>query len=187
MKIYATSAQIAEEYEIEHELVIAAAINLPYSDNFLDSNVQIFEVSGIKIAQVTEAGYRAFLFHIDCDSHYSQEEEIDSSLDDDTKKTSGCEKILQWREKAFCNNALILRANGPSFPSQANNRTRTRSTISDTVRRTAEDLVSSGKYDDCIDAAFTEIHKAVSQDMGTDPGYQNVIQYVKARRIVLGK
>lgn len=189
MKIFATSAQIAEEYEIDHDLVIEAAISLPYSDDFIDSNIQIFEVSGIKIAQVTGAGYGAILFHIDCYSHKLIKDVVETSLNS-ASQTSGCEKILQWREKFFYNNALILEDNSNSSvssqPNQPNNRIKTRSTISKSILRQAEESISTGKYDNYIDYAYTEIHKLVMQDMGTDPGYQNIIQYVKARRIALG-
>jgi hypothetical protein len=182
MQIFATSPQIASTLGLDHQYIIDACESMPYSDEFMDNNVQVFDVSGIQIAHVTEAGYRAIMFHIDCAKILAVGEESPPQ-EGIPQAESACEKILKWREAAFNNNSLII---GEDAAQHVPARRRGRSIIDENTRRKAEDLIASGRYDEMLQATFAEIHRQLEEDIGSDPGYQNVRFYTIARKKALG-
>ena len=175
MHFYATSAQIANEFGFDHEVVIATIEKIEYP-TIVNDQIQLFDLGSTKIAQVTEPGYNAVVFNLP----------LNTGGDDDL--------LLKWKEAFLFNKAPSVQAltapTSPMIPSNqvSPNKTSTsiKNPIPEHVRRKAEELISSGSVDNIITDSYANIHRELLKLMDADPGYQNVRAYSVNRRTALG-
>lgn len=171
MHFFATSAQISNEFGFSHDVVMQTVESLPYPA-FVKENIQTFDLGPTKLAQMTEPGYSCVIMHLP----------LNVGGDD--------ELVLKWRAQFFFNKspsvqslmapqAQIVVTTNKSDASKS-------STTNETVRRQAEELISSGGCDSIINEPFASIHRDIREQLGDDPGYQNVRAYAIQRRAVLG-
>lgn len=174
MHFYATSAQIANEFGYDHELVMQTVKSLNYSSSFMEQ-IQVFDLGPITLAQVTEPGYNAIVMNLP----------QDAGGDD--------ELLTKWKEAFLFNKAPSLTSltSPVALPNTINSpvprNSLNKNAISDAARKQAEELISSGECDSIISEPYSTIHKELRDRLnGDDAGYQNVRLYVMARRKVLG-
>lgn len=187
MHFYATSAQMAKDLAIGHDDVVDAAKDvLALYGQFASDNVQMFEIpvgtTNVLLAQMTEPGYNAVLFTIP----------IDAVPTDEARATLMALRCQLFNNRSPSMNALTDQTDASRPKPELSNQDvvipgiRTRASIDENVRQQAETLIMSGKYDHIMAATFADIHRSVRKDIGDDPGYQNIRQYVIARRAQVG-
>ena len=167
MNFFSTSAQISKEFNVPHSKVLETIDKLPY-EKFRDQHIAIFDLDeGISLAQVTEAGYNATVFHL--------------PVNDDNR-----EMIHKFRETLFQNRAPnVLQAPGGTSSSPASapgNGGSSVSTISDSAREAAKQKIAAGELDGRLKDTFADIHRDLANELGADPSYQSVRAYIVKRR-----
>lgn len=174
MHFFATSAQIANEFGFDHEIVIKTIQELTYPTIIADQ-IQLFDLGPTKIAQVTEPGYNAVVLNLP----------LNTGGDDDL--------LLKWKEAFLFNKAPSVAAltapSAPKIPSNpvaASTSPSVKNPIPEHIRRKADELISSGSLDNIITETYANIHRELVKLMEADPGYQNVRAYAVARRNALG-
>lgn len=164
MHFFSTSAQIANDFEIDHEIVVETIKDIPYAD-FVSDNIQMFDIGAVTLAQMTEPGYNAVVFHL---------------------PISDNEDLNRWRVMFFSNKAPNLNAPASPVQTTASTGTKTRSQVDEETRRKAEEAISGGVYDNIISGSFADLHRQLKNDFGNDPGYQNSRAYAITRRAAIG-
>jgi len=183
MHFYSTTAQIAKDLEIDHQIVVNSAINTPLSDEFKNANMLELNIPvpgmevNVQMFQLTEPGYNATVFGL----------KLADIEDEETKK-----KIRHFREQMFMNKPPALTI--PSIATTASTTPSTmpsgpstgRSQVDENIRRQAEEKIASGQLDMLMAGTFADVWRKLCDDLGADAGYQNVRSYMIARRAQIG-
>jgi hypothetical protein len=176
---FGTTASIAKDLGIDHEAVLKSVEGSSLSDAFREANFALLEVpipgsdANVKLYQVTEPGYNAAIFFVNV-----------GNLDEEAAA-----KVRRFRESLMMNKAPMLDAQpvgtpGGDRPLPQVSGTRTQ--IDENLRRRAAEIISSGKLDMQMSGTFADVHRHLMQELGGDPGYQNVRGDMIARRAQLG-
>jgi hypothetical protein len=162
MHFYATSIQIASDFDVDHDKVLEVIEKMPHEE-FRAANIQIFEAQNFKLAQMTEPGFNAIVFYL-------------------PRNPDNEEKLLTFRERMFQNKAPVIGTTSIAPSPTASAPTQ----LSDHARKEAESMITSGQLDSVINDSFSNVHKQLIEKLSGDPGYQNVRAYMKTRRATLG-
>jgi hypothetical protein len=175
MHFYATTAQIAAQFSVDHEIVTETLESLPVTQEFAEAHIAVFDLpvpnagenavqQTVKFAQVTEPGYNAIVFNLPINTN----------------------EIAKWREQFYANKAPVSPATSEKAVSTA--KPRQQSGVDESLRSRAEEDIANGKWDERIKAgdSYAEMHRRMMTEMNGDPGYQNIRAYLIRRKAKLG-
>jgi hypothetical protein len=168
MNFFATSLQIASDWDTDHNDVLKIIDKMPH-EKFKEENIQVFEANNFRLAQMTEFGYNAVVFYLPLEEHNR-------------------DNLLLFRERLFKNRSPVNSASTATTPSATPGESvkTPGSSVNDEARKEAYRMVTAGECDDLARGSFKDLHLHLKEKLGGDPGYQNCRNYMTRRKAVLG-